>query len=78
MIDARPCKSTELLNISTLVAYNLMLESYRAAPTPCTTMKVVAVPDIQKQERLDSNNLAVTVTFPVEYTEIKHEKVNTY
>ena len=41
-------------------------------------MKVVAVPDIQKQERLDRNDLAVQVTFPVEYTEIKHEKVNTY
>ena len=53
-----------------------MLESYRAVPEPCTTMKVVVLPDIQKEEGMDNDILKFRIEFPVEYTEIKHERVN--
>ena len=38
-------------------------------------MKVVAVPDIEDLEQLPNNSVRFQVAFPVEYTEIKHERV---
>ena len=57
--------------------FNLMRESYQANPEPCTTMKVVVVPDIQYNEKLGDQDLRLVLFFPVEFTEIKQEKVHT-
>ena len=54
-----------------------MGESYQANPEPCTTMKVVGVPDGQYNEKLGDKDLRLVLFFPVEFTEIKHEKVHT-
>ena len=54
-----------------------MLESYQANPEPCTTMKVVVVPDTQYNEKVGDQDLRLVLFFPVEFTEIKHEKVHT-
>ena len=77
MIDAPPCNNKELEKISKLVTRNLMMESYQATPEPCTTMKMGVVPIIQKTDKLDNNTLEFIITFPVEYTEITEERVNT-
>ena len=54
-----------------------MRESYQANPEPCTTMKVVVVPDTQYNEKVGDQDLRLVLFFPVEFTEIKHEKVHT-
>ena len=54
-----------------------MRESYQANQEPCTTMKVVVVPDSQYNEKVEDQELRLVIFFPVEFTEIKHEKVHT-
>ena len=53
-----------------------MLESYLSVPEGCTTMKVVVVPAVQKQEGMKNNILMYQIEFPMEYTQIKHDWVN--
>ena len=77
-IDAPSCNNKELKEISKLVVNNLMLESYQATPEPCTTMKMGVVPNIQNSDKIDNKTISFVITFPVEYTEIKEERVNTY
>ena len=78
MVDTPPCNNKELEKISKLVKNNLMMESYQATPEPCTTMKIGVVPNIQNTSKIDNNTIRFAITFPVEYTEIKEERVNTY
>ena len=51
------------------------MESYKATPEPCTSMKVVVGKDINSLEKKSNNTLNINVIYPVEFTEIKQEKV---
>ena len=52
-----------------------MMESYKATPEPCTSMKVVVGKDINSLQKKSNNTLNINVIYPVEFTEIKQEKV---
>ena len=52
-----------------------MKQSNGVLPEPCSTMKLVAVPDFQHFKNLDNKTFRIIVNYPVEYTEIKDERV---
>ena len=53
-----------------------MMESYRATPEPCTSMKIVVAKDIDDLEKNSTKTLNINVIYPVDFAEIKQEKVN--
>ena len=52
-----------------------MMESYKATPEPCTSMKIIVAKDVNDLEKKPNDTLNINVIYPVEYTEIKQEKV---
>ena len=52
-----------------------MIESYRSIPEPCTSMKIVVQKDINIQKNKPNNTININYVFPVEFKEIKQEKV---
>ena len=52
-----------------------MLDSFRATPEPCTSMRIVVVKDINNPVKKSNGTLSINVIYPVEFTEIKQEKV---
>ena len=69
------CKSSQLRKISRIVANKLMMESYKGTPGPCTSMKIIVAKDVNDLEKKPNDTLNINVIYPVEYTEIKQEKV---
>ena len=57
------------------MANKLRMESYKATPEPCTSMKIIVAKDINDLEKKPNDTLNINVIYPVEYTEIKQEKV---
>ena len=51
-----------------------MKKSYAAAPRPCDTMKMVVIPDFK--QNIDNTTLFLRMNLPVEYTEIRQERVS--
>ena len=52
-----------------------MRESYRSTPEPCTSMKIVVQKDIDIKKNKPNNTININCVFPVEFKEIKQEKV---
>ena len=61
-----------------------MGQSYRIRPRPCSTMKMIVVPDMQEiefcKEEMEKNQfckhaIKLRIRFPNDYTEIKQERV---
>ena len=71
--DAQVCNTTTLRKVSTIVSKKLIRESFKASPQPCDTMKMMIIPEI-KQTR-DKKIFKIQVNFPVEYKEIRQERV---
>ena len=53
----------------------MMMKSFEAFPDPCTTMKLVVVKDIGNKKEMANDTLRINIKFPVDFTEIKHERV---
>ena len=67
------CKGKQLFNTASRF-YTLMRESHNAFPEPCTTMEIVAVPQVF--EKFENNKyLTLRVVFRAKFTEINQEKV---
>ena len=70
------CKGKQLFNTASRF-YTLMRESHNAFPEPCTTMEIVAVPQVF--EKFENNKyLTLRVVFRAKFTEINQEKVRQY
>ena len=52
-----------------------MMESYRAFPEPCKTMKIVFDKNIERIPKKSNQTLIFHVKLPVDFTLIKEEKV---
>ena len=63
-------------HIAKFLPSKLMVESYRASPGPCTSMKIaVDSKYINNIKKKSNKTLGIFVLFPVELTEIKQDKV---
>ena len=51
------------------------MESYRATPEPCKSMKIVVEKNIDNKEKNSKKIFNISVIYPVEFAEIKQEKV---
>ena len=51
-----------------------MMESYKKSPKPCATMNMVVIPNMETDNKI-KNTTIIYVNLPVEYTEIKQERV---
>ena len=67
------CNNTALKSLSRIVSKKLMMESFKLRPRPCETMKMVVIPELKQLD--EEKKFRIQVTFPVEYTEIRHDKV---
>ena len=50
------------------------MKSYTATPRPCDTMKIAVIPDFKHNK--DNTTLVMQINLPVEYTEIRQERVS--
>ena len=52
-----------------------MMDSFRATPEPCASMKIVVVQVINNLQEISNDTQSINVIYSVEFMEIKQEKV---
>ena len=52
-----------------------MMDSFRATPEPCASMKIVVVQVINNLQEISNDTQSINVIYSVEFIEIKQEKV---
>ena len=79
--DFPSCNKSTNEELATIIK-NLRKNSYKVKPKPCSTMRILVVTDMQMpQKMLGGQNhaegpLEIIVNFPIDYTEIKQERVS--